>query len=623
MEDDEPVRLNIYDLGKSNTVQSLNGWLKPVGIGAFHCAVQVYGVEWSYGGWRAQEGLKDSEDSEAKTGIWSCLPQMSVDHTFREAVPMGSISMSEDETVELIYSLMEEWPMSEYDILNKNCCHFCEELCLSLGLGPLPSRVKKLAGLGATLNESAQVAVDQVFQVASKVKSDIVGAGYVATNLAVQAVMSGASALADAPRHLSDYLHRAGRTARYGEPGKVTSLVKKGDKALAKAPGRFLPMVQRIRYNAVIGARGRESRGLDHRGWSESLVLLELLVQRGALGLELVPKLKGGRTAWNFFKVISGCGKSGEWKLSHQTLEILRCSGILPTLLSFGAALTAITTGVLVDTWLKALHLYSQMWWMHLLPDLVAFNALGSAAAVSGQWLLMLRLMEDATKMRLQCDAITGTALVSACETLSAWQEGLVSWRSLRQDGMAVNLIQLNSVISNVGKGLCWDLAAELLQMSLQPDEVTLTASLAACCDAMQWDTALDCFLMATGGWSSRASVTALLGSLRGAQQWRMARHSWEQLQVSPDLPCVNELVSTSALSFHWPQALVDFHLLQELRLKTDTVALNSLLAAFLPLGKWQQIMLYLDDIRDLKGFCCVATCYARAAQRERLLALL
>lgn len=45
MEDDEPVRLNIYDLGKSNTVQSLNGWLKPVGIGAFHCAVQVYGVE--------------------------------------------------------------------------------------------------------------------------------------------------------------------------------------------------------------------------------------------------------------------------------------------------------------------------------------------------------------------------------------------------------------------------------------------------------------------------------------------------------------------------------------------------------------------------------------------------
>eukprot|EP00434_Breviolum_minutum_P037418 symbB.v1.2.033176.t2/scaffold4088.1/size44913/3 len=244
------------DPGKSNTVQSLNGWLKPVGIGAFHCAVQVYGVEWSYGGW-LEEGHMEDDDA---TGIWSCLPQMSGDHTFREAVPMGSISFSEEDTVELIYSLMEEWPMSEYDILNKNCCHFCEELCQLLGLGPLPSRVKKLAGLGATLNESAHVAADQVFQVASKVTSDIVGAGYVATNLAVQAALSGASALADAPRRLyccgcmfgqnslgelswgPDYLHRAGRTARYGEPGKVTSLVRKGDKALAKGIERSVQL---------------------------------------------------------------------------------------------------------------------------------------------------------------------------------------------------------------------------------------------------------------------------------------------------------------------------------------------------------------------------------------------
>lgn len=39
-----------------------------------------------------------------------------------------------------------------------------------------------------------------------------------------------------------DYLHRAGRTARYGEPGKVTSLVKKGDKALAKGIERSVQL---------------------------------------------------------------------------------------------------------------------------------------------------------------------------------------------------------------------------------------------------------------------------------------------------------------------------------------------------------------------------------------------
>ena len=35
---------------------------------------------------------------------------------------------------------------------------------------------------------------------------------------------------------------------------------------------------------------------------------------------------------------------------------------------------------------------------------------------------------------QLFATAPTGTTLVSACETLSAWQEGLESWRSLRQE---------------------------------------------------------------------------------------------------------------------------------------------------------------------------------------------
>ena len=51
----------------------------------------------------------------------------------------------------------------------------------------------------------------------------------------------------------------------------------------------------------------------------------------------------------------------------------------------------------------------------------------------------------------------------------------------------------------------------------------------------MQWDTALHFFAgpaVAFGAATSLQSVTALLGSLRGAQQWRRARHSWEQLQV-------------------------------------------------------------------------------------------
>ena len=37
----------------------------------------------------------------------------------------------------------------------------------------------------------------------------------------------------DFPRNPVDYIHRAGRTARAGAKGKVTSLVVKGDRVLA------------------------------------------------------------------------------------------------------------------------------------------------------------------------------------------------------------------------------------------------------------------------------------------------------------------------------------------------------------------------------------------------------
>lgn len=46
----------------------------------------------------------------------------------------------------------------------------------------------------------------------------------------------------DFPLNSIDYIHRAGRTARYGEKGKVTSLVKKGDKYLAKAIERSVQL---------------------------------------------------------------------------------------------------------------------------------------------------------------------------------------------------------------------------------------------------------------------------------------------------------------------------------------------------------------------------------------------
>ena len=145
----ETVFLNIYDLGDTSAIQNLNVILKPLGSGAFHAAVQVYGQEWSFGGLSA-----DSDDQGDETGIWSCRPQMCKQHSFRESIPVGTTCLSHIDVLTVLGEIADDWPMNSYDLLRRNCCHFCDEFCRLLGLGPLPDWVLNLANVGAALDDS-------------------------------------------------------------------------------------------------------------------------------------------------------------------------------------------------------------------------------------------------------------------------------------------------------------------------------------------------------------------------------------------------------------------------------------------------------------------------------------
>ena len=41
--------------------------------------------------------------------------------------------------------LVATWPGEAYALLQRNCCHFCDALCRSLGVGPIPAWVNGLA----------------------------------------------------------------------------------------------------------------------------------------------------------------------------------------------------------------------------------------------------------------------------------------------------------------------------------------------------------------------------------------------------------------------------------------------------------------------------------------------
>ena len=156
----ETVFLNIYDLGDTGVIQNLNVILKPLGSGAFHAAVQLYGREWSFGGLSPS----DTPEQGDETGIWSCTPQACKQHSFREAVAVGATSLSPTDVLTILGEIADQWPMNSYDLLRRNCCHFCDEFCHLLGLGPLPEWVLNLANVGAVLD-------DGLTQIASRIRA--------------------------------------------------------------------------------------------------------------------------------------------------------------------------------------------------------------------------------------------------------------------------------------------------------------------------------------------------------------------------------------------------------------------------------------------------------------------
>ncbi|KAL8544083.1 hypothetical protein ACS0TY_004572 [Phlomoides rotata] len=146
------VTLHIYDVTNSgndktnNTIMQINKIFKDgIGIGGiFHSAVQVYGdEEWSFG------------YCEQGTGVFHCPSTKNPMYTFRESIKLGQTTYSISKVNQILREMSREWPGDSYDLLAKNCNHFCDELCERLGVAKLPGWVNRFANAGDAAIEIA------------------------------------------------------------------------------------------------------------------------------------------------------------------------------------------------------------------------------------------------------------------------------------------------------------------------------------------------------------------------------------------------------------------------------------------------------------------------------------
>ncbi|CDP05149.1 unnamed protein product [Coffea canephora] len=146
------VILHIYDVTNSgsdktnNTIVQINKIFKDgIGLGGiFHSAVQIYGdEEWSFG------------FCEQGTGVFSCPAAKNPMYTYREPIILGTTNSSIFKVNQILRELSREWPGHSYDLLSKNCNHFCDELCERLGVPKLPGWVNRFAHAGDAAVEIA------------------------------------------------------------------------------------------------------------------------------------------------------------------------------------------------------------------------------------------------------------------------------------------------------------------------------------------------------------------------------------------------------------------------------------------------------------------------------------
>lgn len=127
-----PVYLNVYDL------TSINGYIRWAGLGVFHSAVEVHGVEYAFG----------AHDFPA-TGVFEGEPRQCPGFKFRKSIFMGTTHLNSQEIREFVESQAVRYNGDTYHLIVKNCNHFSEDICYKLTGHRIPKWVNRLAKIGS------------------------------------------------------------------------------------------------------------------------------------------------------------------------------------------------------------------------------------------------------------------------------------------------------------------------------------------------------------------------------------------------------------------------------------------------------------------------------------------
>lgn len=139
----EMVFLNVYDL------TGLNSCLGCCGLSIYHSSIEIYGVEYAFGG----------HPSES-TGVFETQPfyVLAENKLLPPAVKLKAqhqvafTGLSHTQVQRLIDDFSHEWPGNKYDLLRRNCNHYSLELAMKFNEGfRYPKYINRIAGVAVSI----------------------------------------------------------------------------------------------------------------------------------------------------------------------------------------------------------------------------------------------------------------------------------------------------------------------------------------------------------------------------------------------------------------------------------------------------------------------------------------